>query len=57
MRFSAEQARFSAEQAHVLIILRHITGFLLGCFLMRTMGRTVEPKFLDGFKNMNAAYR
>ena len=24
---------------------------------MRTMGRTVEPKFLDGFKNMKAAYR
>ena len=24
---------------------------------MRTMGGTVEPKFLDGFKNMKAAYR
>ena len=22
---------------------------------MRTMGRTVEPKFLDGFKNIKAA--
>ena len=41
----------------ILARLRHITGFLIGCFLMRTMGRTVEPKFLDGFKNMKAAYQ
>ena len=58
---SAERARFSAEQAHVnccwLARLRHITGFLIGCFLMRTMGRTIEPKFLDSFKNMKAASR
>ena len=68
---SAERARFFAEQAHVnfsyetaadwlelaRLQLRHITGFLIGRFLMRTMGRTVKPKFLDGFKNMKAAYR
>ena len=69
MRCSTEWAQFSAEQAHVnfsyktaadwleLARLLHITGFLTCCFLMRTMGRTVEPKFLDCFKNMKAAYR
>ena len=69
MQFSAERARFSAEQAHVnfsyktaadwleLARLCHKTGFLIGCFLTRTMGRTFEPKFLDGFKNMKDAYR
>ena len=34
--------------------LCHITGFLIGCFLVRKMGRTVKPKFLDGFKNIGS---
>ena len=46
-------------------LINHTTGFLIGCFLMQTTGRTVkpsdrptiEPKFLNGFKNMKAAYR
>ena len=67
MRFSAERARFSAEQAHVNISYKtaadrlelaapynRISDWL---FLNANDGSNRRTKFLDGFKNMKAAHR